>query len=96
MPNMNRRAPKRDLAEPAIIQALKAAGASVVQISEHAVPDLLVGYVDSDTGQRLNVLMEVKTGNAKPNEDQEKFLEKWQGSAYVVRTPEDALKIIGR
>lgn len=95
MPTMNRRAAKRDLAEPAIVAALKAAGATVVKLSDRGIPDLLVGYADGN-GQQVNTLMEVKTGNASLTDDEKWFFETWRGAAHIVRTPEEALAIIGK
>lgn len=89
MPKMNRRAAKRDTAEPGIIAALKAVGATVQQLSDSGVPDLLVGY------QHKNYLMEVKTGNADLTADEQKFLDRWNGNVWIVRNPETALSILG-
>lgn len=84
-----RTAAKRDANEREIIEALLLAGATVRQLNEHAVPDLIVGY------QGRNFLLEVKTPAGKLNDDQFAFFEDWNGQVEMVRTPEEALKAIG-
>lgn len=80
---------KRDANEAEIIEALTAVGASVVQLSQRGVPDLLVGY------RGATYLLEVKTKTGDYTEDQVKFNETWRGQRALVRTPEDALYTIG-
>jgi hypothetical protein len=92
-----RRAAHRDKAEPAIISALVAAGASVEALSKKGVPDLLVGF------QGVTYLLEVKTpgasksgNNAKANAGQAEWRERWRGAiVHVVETVEQALQAIG-
>lgn len=91
MGHIPRRKQKRDSNEPEIIAALKAAGASVMQISEL---DLVVGYQRKADGMRTNVLIEVKMPGKKPDKDQQEFIDQWQGAEYVVRSVEQALEII--
>ncbi len=105
--HMNRKAAKRDTAEPAIVAALKKAGCSVVKLSDTGVPDLLVAYplyrehglqpwqMTDTAHDYATILVEVKTGNARLTEEEEKFAEKWQGRVYTVRTPQYALELIG-
>ena len=72
---------KRDLAEPAIIQALEAVGCRVYQLSGTGNPDLLVW-------RGRPFVMEVKTGQGKRTKAQ-------QGAPWpVVRTVEQALAVI--
>ena len=89
---------KRDKNEPEIIAALEAVGATVEQLpTGRGVPDLLVGvsrYGKFDI-QRRNFLLEVKTEKGKLNEKQTKWFKSWNGQAEVVRTPEEALAVIG-
>ncbi len=87
--SIHRRAAKRDANEAEIKDALKAVGASVVTISAKGVPDLLVGY------RGVNYLLETKGKRGKLTPDQVQFFEDWCGEASVVRTVEDALKVIG-
>lgn len=92
-----RRAAHRDKAEPAIIEALEAVGATVEQISKKGVPDLLVGF------RGVTYLLEVKTpgacktgNNARANKGQADWIGAWRGGpAAVVETPEQALRAIG-
>lgn len=88
--SLRRTAAKRDSNEPEIIQALKAAGCTVVRLSAVGCPDLLVG-IDG-----LNFLIEVKEPKGKLTEDQVEFHEDWRGQVAIVRTIEEALEIIGR
>lgn len=85
-----RRAQKRDANEPEIVAALEQAGATVMKMNEI---DLLVGYRKKD-GTPFNALMEVKTLKGKVKEDQQKFIDTWQGAVWVVRTVEQALAIL--
>ncbi len=87
---------RQDANASAIIKALKACGASVVDL--HAVgagvPDVLVGY------QGQSVLMEIKARekatNAGVRERQEAFLRDWRGGRVVtVRSEIEALAAIG-
>lgn len=82
--------PKRDVNELEIIRALEWAGATVVRLSAKGVPDLLVG-IDNQT-----YLLEVKTDKGALTTDQTVFFSTWAGQAAVVRSIEDALKVIGR
>jgi hypothetical protein len=54
-------------------------------------PDLLVLF------QGRLVLLEVKNPNGfnRLSEGQMRFIERWQGAAYIVRTIDDALRAIG-
>jgi len=86
----------KDGSQDEIVAALRAAGATVQDLSRIAtpgVPDLLVGY------QGHNFLLECKpaTGskaqlNLRPS--QVKWHHNWRGTAHVVRTPEEAIFII--
>lgn len=94
----------RDAAEPAIINALRAIGATVWPISGKDVPDLLVGY------RGVTYLLEVKSRieeagkdrkksylrTTKTSDGQKAFMESWKGGpARVVHTPEEALMAVG-
>lgn len=84
-----RRAAKRDTNERLIVDALTSVGASVQPLSDKGVPDLLVGW----RGQ--NFLMEVKTPRGKLTDDQIDWHDSWRGEVHVVRSVDDALKILG-
>ena len=90
---------QRDSNEAEIIAALEAVGATVEQIpTGGGVPDLLVGY------RFRNYLLEVKRqpikGKVKPSEvrlnpTQRRWFVMWAGHCEVVRTPEEALAVLG-
>lgn len=93
---IRRQAAKRDANELEIIQALRAVGATVQQLSAKGVPDLLVGISDPDTGTPTNYLMEIKNGKGKLTKDEELWIDAWQGQVFVVYSVEQAMEIIGR
>ncbi|HEX8030303.1 MAG TPA: hypothetical protein VF491_17635 [Vicinamibacterales bacterium] len=70
-----------------IREAYEAVGATV----ESCGPlDLVVGY------QGRTFLVEVKTRKGKTRSaKQARFLAKWKGQAAIVRSPEEALQVIG-
>lgn len=74
---------KRDAAEKPIVEALKAIGADVTQISGKGAPDLLIRF------RGILVAVEVKSGKGKRTDAQE--VSQWP----IIRTAEDALKVIG-
>ena len=83
-----RRAAKRDANEPAIREALEAAGYTVFPVSDDGIPDLLVtrpgkGYL----------LLEVKVPGKPLTKAQERFFHLSEGTArYMVTTAQDALQ----
>ncbi len=82
---LHRRAAKRDLSEPGIVDRLRQLGAAVVRLSGRDLPDLLVGW------RGLTLLAEVKTGKAKLTDGQRTFYLAWTGSRpAVLRTPQEA------
>lgn len=87
--------PKRtDANQKIIVEALRRIGCSVYILSGvgHGCPDLLVGTHWQDPP--LNVLLEVKMGDEPLTEDERAFFETWQGLVYIVRSPEQAIKIV--
>lgn len=99
---MPRRAARVDHNQADIVRALRAVGATVQSLAAigQGCPDLLVGVVDRDTGERRNVLLEVKNPNV-PKSDQvltpaeEQWEENWEGQYTVVRTVDEALRAVG-
>jgi len=84
---------RTDWNQSAIVDALRAAGASVFITSgvRHGFPDLTVGF-EGET-----YLVEVKVNKkSKWSDDEVLFWHTWRGHKAVVYTPEDALRIIGR
>lgn len=85
-----RLAARVDANQAEIVDALRKIGATVQPL--HTVgggcPDLLVGY------KRKNFLMEVKDDGGKLTRDQKSWHSGWQGSAHIVWSAEDALKVL--
>lgn len=77
------KAMKRDSAEKAIVDALRACGAFVVRLSGEDCPDLLVRWQGRWTP------LEVKTGKGKATKEQA------QAGYPLVRTVKDALAVFG-
>lgn len=73
---------RRDLNEPAIVQALRQIGADVLQVSGKGAPDLLVRWQGKVFG------LEVKTATGKRTEAQEDS--QWP----IVRSPEEAIQAV--
>jgi len=82
---------KVDSNQAEIVMALRAAGASVTDLSRfgHGVPDLLVGY------NRRVYLIEVKSADGKLTPAEQRWQDEWRGQSAVVRTVEQALYVIG-
>jgi hypothetical protein len=79
-----RRAAKRDASEREIVDALRKCGVTVYLLDQPV--DALLGYRGETT------LAEFKTGKAKLNANQVRFIDAWRGSAVVtMRTAGDAL-----
>lgn len=81
---------KVDLAQAGIVKALRGMGAVVQSLAMvgQGVPDILCAY----SGKTY--LAEIKTGNAKLNEREQRWHDVWnkQGRVYVWRTPEEAIR----
>jgi Holliday junction resolvase len=86
-----RRAAKVDANQDQIVSALRAAGASVQSLAPigQGCPDLLAARA----GQMW--LFEVKTGKAEPNDLQKRWHIAWNADVHVVRSPDEALRVIG-
>lgn len=79
----------RDKYEPEIVKAFREGGATVLYLSIPDAPDLLVGYCGVDH------LVEAKTHNAMPSEDQAKWHKAWRGRPVeVIRTAAHARKAL--
>lgn len=90
-----RQAAKTDANQTAIMIALRKAGASVQSLAAigKGCPDLLVGY------NGINYLMEIKDGKKVPSAqkltiDQEHWHSVWKGAVLVVKSEDEALKIL--
>jgi hypothetical protein len=92
-----RRAAKIDANQTPVVEALRAAGATVQSLAAvgQGVPDLLVGF------QGQTVLLEVKDGRKPPSErrltdDQLKWHGAWRGGPLAVVDGVDAaLRVLG-
>lgn len=80
---------RRDANEPEIIAALRGAGISVMQISKGGAVDLVAANAQK------TVLFEVKNKGGRLTDAENTFLSAWQGEAYVVFTPAEALAVFG-
>jgi hypothetical protein len=88
---------KKDANQNPIVAELIQAGYSVRDMSAvgGALPDILVGGVDRRDGQRKNWIMEIKAKKGKLNPLQEEWHAAWRGPVHVVRSPAEALEIVG-
>jgi hypothetical protein len=86
-----RRAAKIDGNQSDIVADLRAVGASVESLATlgKGRPDLLVGY------RGANWLLEVKADKGKLTPDQEEWHPTWRGQVAIVRSADEALKVIG-
>ena len=86
-----RRAAKVDANQPAIVTALRKAGATVQQLKGvgDSCPDLLIGY------RTRNFLLEIKQPGEQLRPGQRKWIDVWRGQACVAYSAEEALRIIG-
>ena len=93
-----RYAAKVDQNQGIIVEALRKAGASVYVSSRFGggFPDLIVSWWDDDLGITRTCLMEVKTEKGYLTKKEREFLLNWKGQINIVRTPEQALEVIGR
>lgn len=90
-----RKAAKIDDNQKAIVNVLRQMGASVQSLATtgKGCPDLLVGY------HGINYLMEIKDGDKmlskqKLTIDQEHWHTLWRGSVHIVKSVDEALKIL--
>lgn len=82
---------KPDANQAVIISSLEKVGALVYDLSllGGGFPDLIVGY------KGCLYLLEVKVGKRKLNRLQKILHRKWEGYFHVVRSPEEALRVLG-
>jgi hypothetical protein len=86
---LHRRNPRRDGNEKAIVNAIRACGATWLSVSVRNGPDGIIGW------HGKNYLAEVKTPKGKHKTGQTEFAEKWRGTIHVLRTPEDVYQLLG-
>lgn len=83
--------PKRvDSNQPAIVSALRDCGFSVLHLHTvgHGCPDILVG------ARGYNLLMEIKNGRGKLTPDERGFFDTWRGQVALIRSVDEALRVI--
>ncbi|MCX5748253.1 MAG: hypothetical protein NT062_37855 [Proteobacteria bacterium] len=96
----------RDANEPAIVEALRSAGAVVTRLGDPGVPDLLVGYQGRTTLLEVKLPLGARGGKSQRREaeggrgdltsSQVKWWDSWSGApAVVVRSIGEALAAIG-
>lgn len=76
---------RRDANEPDIVKDLKKIGANVKRLQDD---DLLVGW------RGVNYLFEVKTADGKLTHSQEFMTKFWPGQYAIVRSTDDAFRIM--
>lgn len=86
-----RRAARTDSNQPEIVHALEVVGATVLHLHMvgHGCPDLAVGF------RGRNYMLEIKTPNGETTPAERTWLRCWRGQAYIVRSVDDALRVIG-
>lgn len=87
-----RRAAKTDTTQRAIVDALRAVGASVQLL--HTVgggcPDAIIGWCGDD------IWMEFKTRTHRLRSSQQRWVKEWRGSiVHVVASADEALEVLG-
>jgi len=89
---------KVDIEQAAIVSALRHLGFSVLLLHRvgHGCPDLLVAGWVSEGARTDNILIELKTRNAKLTPDEVTFFEEWPGPKAVARSLDDVLRAFGR
>lgn len=83
--------PKRvDANQAEIVKALRKFGCTVQCLHNvgHGCPDLVVGY------KGINILMEIKVGDAKLTTQEQEWHGKWAGDVVIARTPGHAIEIV--
>lgn len=73
-----------------IVEKLRDAGASILHLHTlgRGSPDILIGF------RNVNLLVEIKMPDGKLTDDERKFFDGWRGQVTVVRTVEDALRLL--
>ena len=85
---------KVDHNQAEIVKALRKAGASVLSLASlgQGVPDLLVGRQGGNPGLWL---VEVKGPRGTLTPDQVAWFDMWPGPVHIVRTADEALRLVG-
>lgn len=96
MGNIMKQRAKVDVNQKAIVQVLRAVGATVAPTHQlgKGFPDLVVGY------KGTNYLLEVKDGTQPPSRrkltaDEQQWHDTWRGTVHIVNDEAEALQTIG-
>lgn len=91
-----RRAAKVDRNQQAVVQALRAAGATVwcTHTAGDGYPDIVCGF------RGENFLLEIKDGEQAPShrrltQAETRFFQEWRGQVAVVNGVDEALAVVG-
>lgn len=98
MTYQQRATPRRDENEGPVIEALEAAGCVVKKMGSKGMPDLVILVPARGRKPAFLAMVEVKGPKGKLRPEQARFFELVRGKdvpIYVVRTPSEALKVIG-
>ena len=84
---------RTDANQSTIAADLRRAGCQVkdIHIVGHGIPDLLVAHPQAEG----NWLFEVKAPRGRLTPDEDRFFEEWPGQRDIIRSAEDALRIMG-
>ena len=85
-----RRKARVDTNQREIVNFAKKHGATVAHLHTlgRGIPDLLIGY------RGRNYLVEIKTENGNLTSDEKKFFDNWRGSAAVVASKTDLIRLL--
>lgn len=92
-----RRAAKKDLNHNEIAQALRDVGYLVAETHQigSGFPDLICAGINRRTGIRCTWLIEVKSDDGVLTDDEAVFHAKWSEYVWIVRTKEEAYRLVG-
>lgn len=92
-----RRAAKKDANHNEIAQALRDVGYLVAETHQigQGFPDLVCAGVHRRTGYRGTWLIEIKSDDGTLTPDEIKFHEQWADYVYVIRTKDEAYRLVG-
>lgn len=82
---------KVDANHKVIVDALRAIGVSVQSLADigHGCPDIVAAKGS------MTWLIEIKGPKGKLTPDQLKFIDGWRGTVHIIRTVDEAFKLVG-
>lgn len=92
-----RRAAKKDRSHNAIAQALRDVGYRVAETHQlgSGFPDLVVAGIDRRKGECCVWLVEVKEAKGTLTPDEQTFHQEWAGYVEIVRSVDEAYRLVG-